>query len=106
MYARKVFMNLKDAKNGPELTKRLEKKVIPMLRDLKGFQDEITFLTPGKREALAISLWDNKQNADAYNHDKYPEVLKALEGLMDGNPRVETAEVGNSTFHKLAAVKA
>jgi hypothetical protein len=106
MYARKVFMNLKDAKNGHELTTRMEKKVIPMLRDLKGFQDEITFLTLGKREALAISLWDNKQNADAYNHDKYPEVLKALEGLIDGNPRVETSEVGNSTFHQLAVTTA
>jgi hypothetical protein len=63
-------MNLKDAKNGSELTGRLDKEVIPMLRDLKGFQDEITFLTPGKSEALAISLWDNKASADAYNHDK------------------------------------
>jgi hypothetical protein len=106
MYARKVFMTLKDDKNGPELTERLEKKVIPMLRGLKGFQDEITFLTLGKKEALAISLWDNKQNADAYNHDKYPEVLKALEGLIDGNPRVETCGVGNSTFHKLAVTTA
>ena len=106
MYARKVLMTLKDAKNVPELTGRLEKKVIPMLRDLKGFQDEITFLTPGKKEALAISLWDNKASADAYNHDKYPAVLKTLVGLFDGNPRIETCEVGNSTFHKLAAVKA
>jgi len=99
-------MNLKDAKSLPEVTQRLEKKVIPMLRDLKGFQDEITFVTPGQTEALAISLWDNKASADAYNHDKYPEVLKALEGLLDGNPRVETCEVGNSTFHKLAPTTA
>ena len=106
MYARKVLMNLKDAKNLPELTQRLEKKVIPMLRDRKGFQDEITFVSPGKTEALAISLWDNKENADAYNHDNYPEVLRSLDGLLDGNPRIETCEVGNSTFHKLAAVKA
>ena len=106
MYARKVLMTLKDAKNVPELTGRLEKKVIPMLRDLKGFQDEITFVTPGKTEALAISLWDNKESADAYNHDRYPEVLGSLDGLLDGNPRIETCEVGNSTFHKLAAVKA
>jgi hypothetical protein len=106
MYARKVFMNLKDAKSVPEITQRLEKKVIPVLRDLKGFLDEITFVTPGQTEALAISLWDNKQNADAYNHDKYPEVLKVLEGLLVGDPRIETCEVGNSTFHKLATIPA
>jgi hypothetical protein len=102
MYARKVFMNLKNASNTPELTHRLEKRVIPMLRDLKGFQDEITFVSPGRTDALAISLWDNKESADAYNHDTYPGVLKALDGLLEGNPRVETCEVGNSTFHKLA----
>jgi acetylglutamate kinase len=106
MYARQVFMNLKDAKDVAEITQRLEKKVIPLLRDLKGFLDEITFVTPGRSEALAISLWENKQDADAYNRDTYPKVLKALEGLLSGNPRVETCEVGNSTFHKLAATTA
>lgn len=106
MYARKVVMNLKDAKKGREFTERLEKKVLPILRDLKGFQDEITFVTPGRTDVLAISLWNDKASADAYNHDRYPEVLKALEGLLDGNPRVETCEVGNSTFHKLTPTTA
>jgi hypothetical protein len=76
-----------------------------MLRDLKGFEDEITFVTAGKTDALAISLWTDKESADAYGHDKYPEVLKTLDGLLSGSPRVESGEVGNSTFHKLARAR-
>lgn len=103
MFARKVSMHLKDAKTAPELTQRLENKVIPMLRDAEGFLDEITFIGPGRTEALAFSLWENKSNAENYNRDTYPQVVKLLEGLLERSPQVETYEVANSTFHKIAA---
>ena len=103
MFARRVLLNLKDAaKSAPELTRRFEKTIVPMLRKQKGFQDEITFVAPGGREAFAISLWDKKESADAYNRETYPEVLKVLDGVVEGNPRVDTFEVANSTFHHLA----
>jgi hypothetical protein len=86
-----------------EFTQRLEKDVIPMLRRQSGFRDEITFVAPGGAEAFGVSLWDNKQNADAYDRAHYAEVTKILEKLFDGTPRVETYEVANSTFHKIAA---
>ena len=50
----------------------------------------------------AISLWDNKANAEAYNANAYPEVLKTLARVIDGTPKVQTGEVVNSTFHKIA----
>lgn len=106
MYARKLFMKLNDGKDAPELTERLEKIILPLLRGAKGFRDIISFVTFGRTEALAISMWDNKASADAYNRNQYPDVLKALEGLLNGNPRVESCEVGMSTFHELAAAPA
>jgi hypothetical protein len=33
----------------------------------------------------------------------YPQVLKALSKVVEGTPRVGTAVVSNSTFHKIAA---
>jgi hypothetical protein len=48
-------------------------------------------------------LWDNKENADAYNRGPYAEVTKILANLVEGTPRVDTYEVSNSTFHKIAA---
>ena len=102
MYARRVSMNLKP-NSTVEFTQRLEKDVIPMLRKQSGFRDEITFVAPGGTEAFGLSLWDNKQSADTYNVGHYAEVTKILAKVVDGTPRVETYEVLNSTWHKIAA---
>ena len=105
MYARRVSLKLKPNSTA-EFTQRLEKEVIPMLRKQKGFRDEITFVVPAGTEAFGVSLWDNKENADAYNRGPYAEVTKILAKLVDGTPRLETYEVSNSTFHKIGAAVA
>ncbi len=102
MYARRVSMKLRP-NSTVEFTQRLEKDVIPLLRKQSGFRDEITFVAPGGTEAFGVSLWDTKQNAENYNRGGYAEVTKILEKLIDGTPKLETYEVANSTFHKLAA---
>jgi len=102
MYARNVTLHLK-ANTAPEFTRTLETDVLPILRKQNGFKDEITFVAPDRSEAVAISLWDRKENADAYSRDTYPEVLKSLAKVVDGTPQVENYEVANSTFHRIAA---
>lgn len=102
MFARRVYMHLKP-NSVAELTQRVEKDIIPLLRKQKGFQDEITFVSPSGTEAFAISLWDRAESAEAYNRAGYPEVSKLLAALIDGPPQVETYNVANSTFHKIAA---
>ena len=105
MYARRVSMKLKPNSTA-EFTQRLEKDVIPMLRKQGGFRDEITFVAPGGTDAFGLSLWDSKQNADSYDRGHYAEVTKILSKVVEGTPRVETYEVTNSTFHKIAAAPA
>ena len=105
MFARRVTMHLKP-NSVAEFTQRLEKEVIPLLRKQNGFQDEITFVGPGNTEAFGISLWENAENAETYNRGTYPEVTKILARVLEGTPRVETYEVANSTFHKIAAAVA
>jgi len=105
MFARRVYLHLKPI-SVPELTQKLEKEIIPLLRKQKGFQDEITFVSQTGREAFGISLWDSAENAEAYNRGTYPEMAKLLAGFVEGNPQVETFEVANSTFHKVAAAAA
>ena len=102
MFARKVSMHLKP-NSSAEFTRRFEKDIIPLLRKQKGFQDEITFVASGGSKAFGISLWDRSESADTYNRETYPEVVKLLASFVDGTPLVETYEVSNSTFHKLAA---
>jgi hypothetical protein len=101
MFARRVHMHLKP-NSVAELIQKVDKEVIPMLRKLKGFQDEITFVSQGGREAFAISLWDRAESAEAYNRSTYPAVMKIVSNFIDGAPQVETFEVTNSTFHKIA----
>ncbi|MGB6876649.1 MAG: hypothetical protein WBD87_11500 [Candidatus Acidiferrales bacterium] len=102
MYARKVSMQLKP-NSGAEFTKRIEKDVLPLLRKQKGFQDEITCVTTGQKEAFGISLWENKESAETYNRGPYAEVTKFLTGVVEGLPQVEGYEVSNSTFHNIAS---
>jgi heme-degrading monooxygenase HmoA len=105
MFARRVYMHLK-SNSVAEFTQRLEKDILPLLRKQKGFQDEITFVGQGGTEAFAISLWDTTESAAAYNRATYPEVTKILSRVVEGAPQVETYEVANSTFHKIAAAVA
>lgn len=105
MYARRVSMQLKP-NSIAELTQRIEKDIIPLLRKAKGFMDEITFVVPGGTYAFGISLWDNKENAEAYHAASFPEVTKILSNLVQGTPKVEGFDVANSTFHKIAVAAA
>jgi len=101
MYARNVTLHLK-ANKAAEFTRTLEIDVLPMLRKQAGFKDEITFLATEGNEVLAISLWEKKENAEAYGRDTYAAVLRTLE-LVEGTPEVDSYEVSNSTFHKIAS---
>jgi heme-degrading monooxygenase HmoA len=86
-----------------EFTRTLENEIIPVLRKQKGFKDEITLVAQERNEAVAISFWDKKEDAESYNREKYPEILKTLSKVVEGTPRVESFEVANSTSHQIAA---
>jgi hypothetical protein len=88
-----------------EIAGIVEGKILPLLAKQKGFRDEITFVALDRSEAIAISFWDSKEEAEAYNVSGYPEVLKMLSGVVEGTPRVGTAEVVTSTFQKLTNAK-
>ena len=104
MFARSVTIRLK-SNSVAEFNRTLEKEVLPLLQKQRGFQDEISLVASNGTEAVAISLWDNKENADVYNRGPYAEVTKMLAKLVEGTARVETYEVCNSTWHKIAAAK-
>jgi len=100
MYARNVSFRLKPNMQS-EYTRTFENQILPLLRKQKGFKDEVTLSNPGSQDAVAISLWENKANADDYNTNTYPEVAKTLAKVIDGTPRVQTFETVVSTFHNV-----
>ena len=102
MYTRNVRIKLK-VNGAPEFTRILKNEIIPLLRKQEGFQDEMLFVAPQRNEAIAISFWDKRVNAEAYNHIAYLDVLRILSTVVEGMPVVETFEVANSTSHEIAA---
>jgi len=103
MFARDVSFRLKSNTHS-DYTRTLENDVLPILRKQTGFKEEITLSNPSSQDAVAISLWDSKAHADAYNTNHYPEVLKAFAKVIDGTPKVQTFESVTSTSHALVAV--
>ncbi len=101
MYARNVALHLKPNMLS-DFTNTFDSNVLPILRKQKGFQDEITFAIPGGTDVVAISLWDTKENAEAYNTTGYQEVLKSLDKVLDGTPKVRVSDVISSTLHRAA----
>ena len=102
MFARSVTMRLKP-NTVSEFNKTLEKEVLPLLQKQKGFRDELTLVSSNGSEVLGISLWDQKQDAEAYNRAAYPDVQKILSKVIEGTPQVQTYEVSLSTIHKTAS---
>jgi len=102
MFARSVTVRLK-SNAVAEFNRTMEKEILPLLQKQKGFRDEISLVASSGTEALGISLWDQKDDAEAYNRTTYPEVQKLLAKVSEGTPHVQTYEVGSSTIHKVAA---
>ena len=102
MFARNVSIQLKSNMLS-DYTRTFEKDILPLLRKQKGFTDEITLSNPNSLDAIAISLWENRADAEAYNTNTYPEVLRTFARMIDGTPKVQTFDSVTSTFHSVLA---
>lgn len=99
MFARKVTVHLKPNMIS-EYGHVFETQILPLLRKQAGFKDEITLASDSGLDVTAISLWESKRDAEIYNTNTYPEVVKIFSKLTDGTPKVQTSEVVNSTYHE------
>jgi len=102
MFARSVTVQLKP-NSVAEFNRTMEKDILPLLQRQRGFQDEITLVASNGAEAIGISLWEQKADADAYQRTAYTEVQEHLAKVIEGAPKVQTYDVGTSTVHKAAA---
>src|ERR1700685_1064926 len=99
MFARNISIHLKSSMLS-DYTQCFEKDILPLLRKQNGFKDEITLASSGGVDVTAISLWENKNDADTYNTNTYPQVLKTLARFIEGAPQVHTFDVVTSTLQK------
>ncbi len=92
-FARNVSFKVKSGKE-QEFADLFEREVLPVLRKQEGFQEEVTLVSP--KGVHAISLWDNRKNAETYQTETYPQVLAKLNTVIEGTPTVETYETATS----------
>jgi heme-degrading monooxygenase HmoA len=100
MFARNTTYNIKPNMDR-EIAVKFETEVLPLLRKANGFKDQITL--SDKHEIIGISMWDKKEQLEAYTRDTDPQVVKVLQPFFTGTPAVRTYEVSNSTNHKVHA---
>lgn len=101
MFARNVSVRLKP-NSLTEFNQAFDKEVVTMLRQQPGFRDLIAIASDDQLHVTSISLWDSREQADAYNTGVYPAVLKSVEKFVDGTPKVRISSVIASTSHKAA----
>jgi heme-degrading monooxygenase HmoA len=101
MFARNVLLQLKPNTLG-KFAERFEHDVLPVLQKHPGFRDVFICASDDGAQAISISLWDSKEEIDTYNATAYPQVLKRLEDLLDGPPKVRSWKVIHATFHRSA----
>jgi heme-degrading monooxygenase HmoA len=79
-----------------------ENEILPLLRQEKGFLDELLLVTAEKKEVVAISLWETKEYAETYNRELYPQIEKIVNKFAEGIPTVKKFEAEYSVSHRFA----
>lgn len=92
---RNVHIELKDGKQ-TEFVQLFESQILPVLRQQKGFQDEITLVDHNR--AVAISFWDDRRNAEMCHTSVYPKLVEKLNPMIQAPPKVETFEVATAIW--------
>jgi len=95
-FARNVHFTLKSGQ-ADEFNRLMDKEVLPLLNKEKGFKQDLTVLS--KDTGMSISVWDDRASAERYNAQTYPQVLKTLEPVLSGTPRVETFDKTLTLVH-------
>ena len=88
MFARFVRMKLKTS--AAEFSRTLENDVIPLLRKQKGFRDELTFVAPGAKDAVALKRGEHfPHNYNYVNRAHMYSFFNRVFGLKLPEPIVE-----------------
>ena len=106
MFTRTVEVTAKAGK-ARELTSIINDKVLPILRRQAGFVDQTLLISDTEpNRVLALSYWNSREDAERYQHDRYPALHEMVRHLLETEALIRTFNVNSSTTHKIAAGKA
>jgi len=90
MFARNTSFRMKSLSMSGDFLRSFEEELLPLLRRQQGFVGELLLANPGSLERIAISLWESRADAEAYNVNIYPQLVKILAKTIDGRPEIQT----------------
>ncbi len=106
MFTRVVELRAKQGKRN-ELASTANEKILPILKKLHGFQDEMVLVSNTDPDrVLALSFWNTREDAERYHHEQFSQITEMIRAMCDGEPRVETYDVNTSTIHRITSGKA
>jgi len=101
MFTRVVECTCKPGK-AKELCQTVEDKVLPIMRKLQGFKDEIVLISQSDpNRVLAISFWNSRQDGERYQREQFPKVTETIRNWCTADTQVETYDVALSTSHQI-----
>ena len=86
-FARNVHFTVRNGKID-EFNRLMNSEILPLVKKEKGFRQDLTLLNGNI--GMSTSVWDDRTCAETYNTKTYPEVLKKLNPVLEGTPRVDT----------------
>jgi heme-degrading monooxygenase HmoA len=98
MFARVVSMQVKPNASG-DFARVFENEMVPVLQRQRGFSGEVLLMEPGGPEAVVVSFWDSRQDAEVFAREGYPALMERLKRLVQRVPAVKTLQLAHSTIH-------
>ena len=106
MFTRVVELRAKQGKTS-ELCNAVNEKVLPILNQQQGFQDEVVLVSnTDANQVLGLSFWNRREDAERYHREQFSQVSEILRNYCDGEPKVSTFDVNTSTAHHIKLGKA
>ena len=98
MFARVVSMQVKPNASG-DFARLFENEIVPALQRQRGFSGEILLMEPGGPEAVVLSFWHSRHDAEVFARERYPGLVEKLTPLVQRVQAVTMLQLAHSTVH-------
>src|SRR6266446_10267497 len=90
-----------------DFLKAWERQILPTLKAQKGYVDEIlVFSDESGTDAVGLSFWQTKADADRYYNDVFPMQTDRIGDLLADIPKVRNFNVEHADIFNIASRKA
>ncbi len=104
MFARTISIQLK-VNEHKQFSELFHGKIVPSLRKQQGFRDVQLLVVPGAPEALAISFWNSREDADGFFSHIFPQLRENLSRFLERDLEMKNYLVAFSTSYKIASAE-